>query len=243
MKHPIILLLVSGFLVSSCTTNYLVDPVPTPVFTHEWQAEVEASKTTDRKLDFEAACSLPSNVAIVATHESWSSSLLSDVEMSSLAGGKYWSHDEASYLALIGVATGSTRTGPGEAIFIPFITGDIGTLEGTSDFRECFLQIQTAMTLPMHPFMSTEDIGSSSFGGAARVEYLDRYQFNQTTIQGDTTIDNASKHSLNLDLVGFVSVGISFVNIYGQILMRLPLAGYQSYMDPVVATAGVKLTF
>jgi hypothetical protein len=249
-KLFLILLTFSGF--SSCGA-YFVDPVATPVFTAPWQGNVQINTTTDKKFYFEGAASLPFNLALVASRGFWGHNLINDQEMTSIALGKFWPINNISLLALGGVGEGSQRTGPGYLTHTFENIYDLLLLDGNSDFRKYFIEFEFARSdsiqLKWFPGLSE----TNSYGIATRLEYLNLYRFNQTTKEwsdaptahpNDTTysIDNAPEHALGLDLVAFVSVGISFVQLYEQFLVRLPISGYVN-MDGLVSTAGLRIAF
>ncbi|MDP4199968.1 MAG: hypothetical protein Q8922_08240 [Bacteroidota bacterium] len=241
------ILLLAG--LSSCVTNYFVDPVPTPVFTAPWQGSVQANLSSHGKLFFEAAGSLPSNLVVVASRESWGHDLINDQEMTSIGFGQFRVRDHLTLLALGGFGAGSQRTGPNYLARLFNVPARL--VDGSSDFHKYFLEVEGATTDSINLFGSANPVLTSSLGFGGRIEYLDRYRFNQTsrvapsTGYSDTsvTIEKDPKHSLHLDLVSFVSVGISFVQLYGQILLCFPLSGYREYLDFFVATAGVRLAF
>jgi hypothetical protein len=254
------LILACGAL-TSCATSYFVDPVATPVFTTPWQGEVQGSIASHNKIYLEGACALPFNIAIVATRENWAHGLDNDQEMTSLALGHFWPSidSEQTILAFAGFGAGFHRTGPnfsynfsGPPLQAPSVqtlqaVHEIvsQTLTGSSDFRKYFVEFEYAYSPGKN----------GSFGLASRLEYLDQYRFDQTidqrisdsTITRDTTftLDNTPKHTLSLDLVAFGSIGISFLQLYGQLLVSLPLHGiYGNWdWDVFVATAGIRVLF
>ncbi len=247
--------------LSSCTTNYLVDPVPTPVFTGPWQGSVQANVTTDSKYCFEGECSLPMNGAIVVSREFWRQGIDQDQQMTNIGLGRFWTSGHSSILLLGGFGAGSARSGPDDVISLPFMAYDVGRLDSRSDFRKYFAVFEYGvLDTPLVPFSLTP-VGVS-YGIASRIEYLDRYNFSQReTSFGSTsdsthsyvedtttTYDNLPKHSWNIDLVAFYAFGVSAFDlpsfqIYTQVLIRIPLGGYQLYMDRAVATVGVQFSF
>src|ERR1035437_10663531 len=134
--------------LSSCTTNYFVDPIPTPVFTKPFEGNINAVATWDNKLYFEGSYSLPGDIAVVASRQFWSRGLDKDQEMTSIAAGKFWSLNGVSVLALGGYGAGSHRTGPDYITHMPFNVFYDKSIEGSSDFRNYLVELEIAQTSP-----------------------------------------------------------------------------------------------
>ena len=257
--------------LSSCESNYLIGPVPTPAFTHPWQSSVGAHLTVYDKLLFDAAASLPKDFVISVAHESWGHGLDNDQEMTSFGAGKFWAKHSNIWLVLAGFGYGSQRTGPAYPYseYQGFMqapraglppNADLGVqyLDGNSKFRKYFIEATFTHTSQNYGFATpyTGEV-KSSWGFISRLEYLDRYQYLQSISEVvdttgfktfDTTfsIDQSPNHILSLDFGGFVSASIPYIDfaeVYAEVLFRRVLNGDADYQDIGTACVGLRLTF
>jgi hypothetical protein len=257
--------------LSSCTPNYFVDPIPTPAFTEPGQFEATGYLAVHNKMYLEAAYSLPSNYAVLASRESWSRGFNNDQEMTTIAAGHFWvapGKDE-TLLVLAGFGVGSHRIGPDYSYYNntqPPLAAPSDTfrhnepffgryaLEGTNDFRRYFSSFALTWLDTSYYFGSSYPTVSSSIGIAARLEFVDHYHYAlisrpwpdtilNRTIDSTTIIDNAPKHTLSFGVATFFTVGIGFLQLYGQAQMAAPIAGYSEYWDLFTAAAGIRISF
>ncbi len=230
-------------LLSSCTSNYFADPIVTPIFSAPWQGEIQGNIDV-HKLSLEGAYSLPLNLAIAASRESWGSGLANDQEMTSFAAGRFWYWGSSSALVLAGFGFGSHRIS-NALTSTGYNAAQVESLTGINDFRRYFLQFSVSRDVFPGPF-------KFSVGAAARVNFLDQFRFYESAVQWYTigppdsnlVVTSSPHRSWQLDLAGFISAGFEYVQIYGQLNLQLPFADNPDYpLDIPLASAGVRFSF
>ncbi len=256
--------------LASCQSNYFIDPIVTPAFTKPWQASAQANLTINNKFCFEGAAALPSDFAVTLSREFWAHGLDNDQEMTSVSAGKFWAMHDVTWLAMGGFGFGSQRTGPEYAFYKfqgiaeapgidlpPHASPNVSYLDGHSDFRRYFLDVEYAHSTAELGFGSSyPGEVKGSWGFATRLEYLNRFRFTQSVSEVsdtsgnglDTTysMDISPKHDLALDLAAFLTSGIPYVpfaQLSGQLLLRIPLNGDVTYQQLGVASLGIRFTF
>ncbi len=240
-------------LLSSCAgpVNHLVDPVSMPVFTESGQGEIQLNYTGHAKYYLEGAYALPYHLAIVGKHTSWQPDQDNDQSMSSIAAGKFWSPGNGSmFMVLGGFGAGSQRVRPSYHYGLAWTVWDI-SLEVNSDFRKYFVETLFAERDSIYLFGKAVSPLLNSWGVAARMEYLDRYQFNQiadTLTRYDPSIhrfaySSGPQHNSALDLAFFMTFGMGFLELFGQTQIRFTFPGEIDYVDYLVFTCGLRFSF
>lgn len=265
--------LVCGLVpIAGCTTSYFVDPMSTPVFTEPGQAEVQGSITENGKYYFEGAYSLPENIEVLGNFQLWGHGLTNDQQSLSFGLGKFWPlRDSENILSVLGGAgIGFHRSGPnmyfdpnpisqppGRADqkdkVLPLSSFDTAFMTANNNFRNFYAQFTWAQQIslddnPKHNLLTG--------GLASRIEYVDQFHFFQKVIDslGEpdqlASIDNGPKHLWHLDFAVFLSInmeflGLDFIQLYGQMMLDLPLNGLQgqTYFEIYPVSAGLRFTF
>jgi hypothetical protein len=240
-------------LLSSCAgpVNHLVDPVSMPVFTESGQGEIQLNYTGHAKYYLEGAYALPYHLAIVGKHTSWQPDQDNDQSMSSIAAGKFWSPSNGSMFMLLGgYGAGSQRIRPTYNYGLAWTVWEI-SLEVNSDFRKYFVEALFAERDSINLFGKAASPLLNSWGVAARAEYLDRYRFSQ--IADTLTLSDPTKHRFAysngpqrnsaLDLAFFMSFGMGFLELCGQVQIRFSFPGYVDYVDYLLFTCGLRFSF